>query len=204
MSKRVMGFICWLLAVMLTLNSVAADSVGMMSTIGNVLVDNRPATATGTVFAGEVIETKTKSKAVVISQGKTVSLGENSTLRLDSKEIELRSGAVMVASTNGVLRVDTVTIAANSGAASKFLARKVNGAVQVLVLEGTVSVNNGQETTQVPATKGVSIGSPGKHISWLLNDDIGVLIVVAAAITAGVTLGIVNAQNAKPVSPAVP
>jgi hypothetical protein len=41
-------------------------------------------------------------------------------------------------------------------------------------------------------------------MSWMNNEEVGILIVVAAAIVAGVTLGIVNSQNATPVSPAVP
>ena len=109
----------------------------------------------------------------------------------------------MVSSTSSVVQVDNVTITANSATPSKFLARKINGELQVLALEGTVSVSNGQDTTSVPATKGVKFPRVGRP-SWLSNDDIGILIVVAAAIAAGVTLGIVNSQNAKPVSPAAP
>jgi hypothetical protein len=191
------------MVVILPLDAVAANAVGMLTSIGTVLVDSQPASATSAVFAGDVIQTKTKSKAIVASQGKTVSLDENSSVRLGANALELQSGAVVVSSTGGVLRVDNVTITADSATPSKFLARKINGGLQVLALEGTVSVSNGQDTTSVPATKGVKFPRVGRP-SWLSNDDIGILIVVAAAIAAGVTLGIVNSQNAKPVSPAAP
>lgn len=204
MSRRLLSLGCWMMAAILPLSAMSVDAVGMLTTVGTVMVDSRYAAAGGAVFAGDVIETKAGSKAIVSSQGRTVSLGENSAVRVGGKDVELQSGAVVVATTNGVLRVDNVTISAVSAAPTKFLARKVNGTVQVLALEGTVSVNDGQQTTQVPATKGVSIGSAGRNFSWLLNDDIGILIVVAAAITAGVTLGVVNALNAKPASPAGP
>ncbi|HEX7423936.1 MAG TPA: hypothetical protein VF311_08625 [Terriglobales bacterium] len=207
MPKRLLSLGCWLMVVILPLDAVAADAVGMLTSIGTVLVDNKPAPVTGAVFAGEVIETKTKSKAVVVAQGKSISLAENSSVRLGAKVLELQSGAVLVSSTSSVVQVDNVTITANSATPSKFLARKINGELQVLALEGTIYVSDGQQTTPVPTTKGVSLPLPRsgrKGIAWLYNDDVGILIVVAAAITAGVTLGIVNAQNAKPVSPAAP
>lgn len=203
MSKRLLSLGCWLMVVILPLDAVAANAVGMLTSIGTVLVDSQPASATSAVFAGDVIQTKTKSKAIVASQGKTVSLAENSSVRLGAKVLELQSGAVLVSSTSSVVQVDNVTITANSATPSKFLARKINGELQVLALEGTVSVSNGQDTTSVPATMGVKFPRVGRP-SWLSNDDIGILIVVAAAIAAGVTLGIVNSQNAKPVSPAAP
>jgi hypothetical protein len=182
----------------------AANALGVLTTIGAVLVENRQVSSKDEVFAGEVVQTKANSKAILSSPGKTISIAQNSTVRFAMDAVELQSGAVLVASTGAVVRVGNALITADTSRHSKFLACKVNGAVQVLALEGSVSVNDGQETTQVPATKGVGIGSGGDHLSWLLNDDIGTLIVVAAAITAGVTLGIVNSENAKPASPAGP
>ena len=192
------------MAAILPLNATVADAVGMLTSVGTVTVDSRVVATGGAVVPGDVIETRSGSKAIVSSQGQTISVGENSAVKLGSKEIQLQSGAVVVSSTNGVLRVDNITVISASAAPAKFLARKVNGTVQVLALEGTVSVNDGQQTTQVPATKGVSVGGIGKNMSWLLNDDIGILIVVASAIVAGVTLGVVNALNAKPATPTVP
>ena len=202
MSRRLLGLGCWLMIVVVPLNAMAADAVGMLNSVGTVLVDNRPAAGGSAVFAGETVETRGGSKAIISSQGRTVSLGANSVMRMGSRELELESGAVVVAATTGALKVDNVTVTPTSTTPTKFLARKINGTVQVLALEGTVTVNDGQESTQVPATKGVSIGGVGKHLGWLRNDDIGILIVVAAAIIAGVTLGIVNSE--KPASPTGP
>jgi hypothetical protein len=210
-SKRLLSLACWLMVVILPLEAVAADAVGMLTSIGTVLVDSRPATASGAVFAGEVIETRTKSKAVVAGQGKTISLAENSSMRLGARVLELQSGAVLVSSTSSVVQVENARITAGSATPSKFLARKINGELQVLALEGTVYVTDGQQTTSVPASKGVSVplhrdnaAPAAKGMSWMNNEEVGILIVVAAAIVAGVTLGIVNSQNAKPVSPVVP
>ncbi len=204
MSKRFLACICWSMIAVLPLQLAAGNAVGVLTSTGTVLVDNRQVSSRDEVFAGEVVQTKANSKAVVSTHGKTVSVAQNSSVRFVTDAVELQSGAVLVASTGGVVRIGNAVVTADSAHPSKFLARKINGEVQVLALEGSVSVNDGQETTQVPATKGVSIGSPGKHLSWLLNDDIGILIVVAAAVAAGVAVGVVNAQNAKPVSPTGP
>ena len=37
--------------------------------------------------------------------------------------------------------------------------------------------------------------------SWLTNDEIGILIVVAGGVAAGVALGIMNSQSSSPVTP---
>lgn len=199
MPKRILTLVCWAMIAVLPLQVSAADAVGVLTGSGTVLVDGL-AVSSNAVFAGEVIATKARSRAVVSAHGTTVTIGENSSIRFGSRDVELQSGAVVISTSDGMLRVDQVTVTATSGAPTKFLARKINGAVQVFALEGTVSVSDGQQTTPVPATRGVSIGGRGKRMSWLLNDDIGIVIVVAAAITAGVTLAIVNSQNAKPAS----
>src|SRR4051794_6061375 len=120
---------CWLMILVLPFNAVAANTAGMLSSVGTVLVDNQPTGASSAVFAGNLIETKGKSKAVVASPGKTVTLAENSTLRIAVTGLELESGSFIVSSAAGTLRVDNVTVTAT--APSKFLARKVNGTLQL-------------------------------------------------------------------------
>ena len=201
MRKVLPTLFCWLMILVQPFNAFAVNTIGMLSSVGTVLIDNQPAGSATAVFPGDLIETKAKSKAIMASPRQTITLSENSTLRIGDI-LELQSGVVVVSSAATSLRVNNVTVTATTP--SKFLARRLNGSLEVLALEGSVLVSDGQQTTQVPATRGVSIGSLGKHLSWLRNDDIGILIVVAAAITAGVTLGIVNAQNAKPVTPSAP
>ena len=203
MSRRLLGLGCWLMVVVFPLNVMATDAFGVLNGVGAVTIDGRAADAGGAVFAGDVIATGAGSKATLSGRSKTVSLAENSTIRVAADALELQSGAVVISSTGAVLRSDNIIVVANQSAPSRFIARKVNGEVEVLALEGSVSVSDGQETTQVPATKGVKfprIGKPG----WLRNDDIGILIVVAAAIIAGVTIGIINSQQSKAVTPPGP
>ena len=220
MPKKLLTFSCWLMVVVYPISSFAGDAVGLMSVTGTVLIDNQPIEARGAVFAGNVVETKAQSSAVVTGQGKVVSLGENSSVQLGTREVELRSGAVVISSMNGiVLKAEGATVSTTPGTQTKFLARKVNGAVQILALQGTVAVSDGNEAVNVPANAAVSVNAgepqqptatkptirvPRPHIGWLHNDDIGILIVVALAIAAGVALGIYNAKHAPPATPAGP
>jgi hypothetical protein len=86
----------------------------------------------------------------------------------------------------------------------------VNDELQLLALEGKVDLSDGQQTETVPAVTGVKVKLPkdsngsssnvGKK-SWLTNDEIGILIVVAGAVAAGVAVGIINSQSSSPVTP---
>lgn len=219
MCKKALAAIAWLLIGVLPVQLMAADAVGVLTNSGTVLVDSRQTGFGTAVFAGEVVQTKANSKAVVNGKGRTLSLGENSTMRMGVTDFELQSGAVVVAATSvfaanvGVARVTT-----DSAIPTKFLAMRTGDTVKLVTLEGVVYVNDGQQTTPVPATRGVNIGLgkkkekkantddyPGaKKTTWLTNDDIGILILLAAGIAAGVALGIVNAHNSQPATPAGP
>ncbi len=215
MSKKLLALLCCVLVVLAPLQLTAADAVGILTNSGPVLVDSRQAGFGSAVFAGETVETKAKARAVITGKGRTVSLGENSTVKLDSKILELESGSIVVASSSTVsTAVAGAQIITDPAMPSKFLAKKVGNDLKVVALEGRVFVNDGVQTTPVPATRGlhVDLGSkssnkyPGaRSAGWLSNDDIGILIVVAAGIAAGVTLGVVNAlNNSQPATPPGP
>lgn len=220
MCKRTLAVIAWLLVGLLPLQLMAGDAVGVLTNSGTVLIDSRQTGMSTAVFAGEVIETKNKSKAVINGKGRTVSLGENSAMRLGLKDFELQSGAVVVASTSAfVTDLGAARVITDSTMPSKFIATRAGDTVKVVTLEGVVYVTDGQQTTPVPATRGVNIGIgrkkdkgantedyPGaRKPTWLTNDDIGFVILIAAGIAAGVTLAIVNSQNSQqPATPAGP
>src|SRR5689334_23070903 len=122
--------VCWAMTVILPLQVSAADAVGVLTGSGTVLVDGL-VVSSNAVFAGEVIATKAQSRAVVSGHGTTLTIGESSSIRFGVKNFELQSGAVVISTSNGVLRVDQVTVTANSSTPAKFLARKINGTIQV-------------------------------------------------------------------------
>lgn len=207
-----------MLSGMLPVQLMAADAVGVLTNSGTVLIDSHQTGFGTAVFSGETVETRANSKAVITGKCRTISLGENSTIRFADRDIDLFSGAVVIGATcNFGMNVDGARIITDPNSPSKFLARRVGDDVQVVALEGVVYVEDGQQTTPVPATRGVNIGGskkkdkkkgadyPGaRKPTWLNNDDIGLLIVIAAGIAAGVTLGIINAQNHQPATPAGP
>lgn len=189
----------------------AATPAGMLSPTGKVLVDSRPCDANTAIFDGDSIVTRVNSAAFLQRPGMTVQLKENSSVVVRGNTLDLDSGTSVVSSTIGSrVRVLNLTISTAPGWPGKYLVRRTTDQLQVLAMAGTVSVSDGQNTTPVPAAQGVNIplpspssagGTVSKGARWLANDDIGMLIVVATAIAAGVSVGVYNAQNASPKAP---
>jgi hypothetical protein len=215
MASRATRLFVWTMILLLPASAMASDSVGLMTATGPVYLQRAPARAgSNAIFEGDRIDTKAQSRAFVTRRGTAITVLENSSVTLGSQALSLETGSVVVSAEQGIVtNVNNATITVPAGASGKFLARMSGGELRVLVLEGNVLVSDGTQEKPVPATTGVKLpsprssgqaGDPAKGMSWLTNPEIGILIVVAAAITAGVTLGIVNAHNAKSVSPSAP
>jgi hypothetical protein len=168
-------------------------------------------------YDGQKVATGKSSNAVFTSSGTVVSMASNTIVKLGRRNNELLDGVVVVSSEAGTAtKVSDFTISTPAGAHGKFLATIDGDGLRLLALEGRVELTDTQKLTQpVPAATGVKIKLPTKDKdsddsrrlggrSWLSNDDIGLLIVLAAAVTAGVTLGIVNSQNSSTLSTRVP
>jgi hypothetical protein len=191
---------------------IASDAVGILQTAGAVTIDGRPALPQSTVFPGDNIRTGDSARAVVTTRGMMISLAPNSSLRIDTGKLGLDSGAVVVSGGNVAVSVNGTRIATSGESSSKFLVQRVNDDLKVVALKGDLTIGDGPQPTTVPATKGVDIppqagtsgGSTAARMSWMSNSDLGILIVVAAGIVAGVTLGVVNSQNGKSSSPSIP
>ncbi len=193
---------------------MAAEAAGLVRVSGNATIDGRPCQSVEVWFTGEKLVTGSGSNAVVTAPGTVVSLASNTIVKLGGRSSELIEGLVVVSSEGAsITRVDDLTISTPAGARGKFLAKRLDDELQLLALEGRIDLTDGQQTEPVPATTGVKIKLPKRSneqkishreaggTSWLKNDDIGMLMVVAGAVTAGVILGIVNSQNAQPVTP---
>ena len=196
---------------------MASDNVGLLSTSGQVLVDGSPSASGRVIFSGDEIRTGDSARAMLTTHGLSIAMGPNSVLRVTPARLEIADGgAVVVTAKDAVLRINGTRVALKS--AGKFLAKADNADLKIVALKGTLEVGEGQQQTTVPATTGVNVGKQGsdkdqtqagpnpgstlpKTTSWLSNADIGILVVVAAAVTAGVALGIVNSKNASPSAP---
>jgi hypothetical protein len=203
------------LVFLMPASGMAATTAGMIHVSGtDATLDGRSCSAVNVGYDGERLATGANSKATITSRGAIASLSSNTSVRLGARALELLIGSVVVSSDAGSsTKVENLTLSTPTGMHAKFLAQRSNGELQLLALEGRVDVSDGQETTPVPAGTGAKIklpksstsaggssGSSGHWWTWLTNDDIGILIVVAAAIAAGVTLGVVNSANAAPLS----
>jgi hypothetical protein len=207
-----MKFTSFLLLFLMPAATMATNSVGMIHVSGvDATIDGRPCQAVDMGFEGERLATGANSKATVTSRGTVVSVSSNTSVKLGAKALELIDGSVVVSSDAGTsTKIENLTISTPPGAHAKFLAKRVNDELQLLALEGKVDLSDGQQTETVPAVTGVKVKLPkdsngsssnvGKK-SWLTNDEIGILIVVAGAVAAGVALGIINSQSSSPVTP---
>ena len=199
----------FLLLFLMPATTLATNSVGMIHVSGvDATIDGRPCRAVDMGFEGERLATGADSKATVTSRGTTVSVASNTSVKLGAKTLELLDGSVVVSSDTGTsTKIENLTVSTLPGVHAKYLAKRVNDELQLLALEGKVDLSDGQESTPVPAVTGVKVKVPkdssttGSKRRWLTNDEIGILIVVAGAVAAGVALGIINSENATPVTP---
>jgi hypothetical protein len=201
----------FLLLFLVPAMTMATNAVGMIHVSGvDATIDGRPCRSVDMGFEGERLATGANSKATVTSRGTMVSVSSNTSVKLGAKALELIDGSVVVSSDAGTsTKIENFTISTPPGVRAKFLAKRANNELQLLALEGKVDLSDGQQSEPVPAVSGVKVklpkdpggsGSVGGR-SWLTNDEIGILIVVAGAVAAGVALGIVNSQNSSPVTP---
>ena len=204
-----MKFTSFLLLFLMPATTMATNSVGMIRVSGvDATIDGRPCHAVDMGFEGERLATGANSKATVTSRSTTVSVSSNTSVKLGAKTLELIDGSVVVSSDAGTsTKIENLTVSTPPGAHAKFLAKRTNDELQLLALEGKVDLSDGQQSTPVPAVSGVKVKLPkdsngssssvGKK-SWLTNDEIGILIVVAGGVAAGVALGIINSQSSSP------
>lgn len=202
-----------LLLFLVPATTMATDVVGMIHVSGNdATIDGHSCRAVDVGYDGDRLATGGNSKAVVTGRGTVVSLASNTSVKLGAKALELIEGSVVVSSESGAsTKVDNLTISTPPGVRARFLAKRGNDELQLLALEGKVDVSDGQQTQPVPAVRGLRVKLPkdkdsensprgAARWSWLHNDDIGILIVVAGAVAAGVAVGLINSENATPVS----
>ena len=213
MSAKRMKITSLLLVFLLPATTMATNVVGMIHVSGvDATIDGRPCRTVDMGFDGERLATGANSKATVTSRGTVVSVASNTSVKLGAKTLELIDGSVVVSSDAGTsTKIENLTVSTLPGVHAKFLAKRVNDELQLLALEGKVDLSDGQQSTPVPAVSGVKLkvpkdssGSSASSVakkSWLTNDEIGILIVVAGGVAAGVALGIINSQNSSPVTP---
>ncbi len=208
MHARWVKIIALMMAALFPASLLSADMVGVVRVSGNgVTLDGRACDSGVIGFEGERLATGAASKATVTSRGTTMSVSSNSTVKLGAKATQLLGGSIVVSSEAGTsTTVEDVIISTQPGVHAKFVAQRTDDELQVVALEGSVEVSDGQESTTVPAVRGGKIGlgkskdnrPHKKRFAWLKNDDLGMVVLVGGAIAAGVAVGLVNSDSKKP------
>jgi ferric-dicitrate binding protein FerR (iron transport regulator) len=197
--------IAFFMSAVLPATLFSADMVGVVRVSGNAVTLDGHACDSGVVgFDGERLATGADSKATVTSRGTTISLASNSNVKLGTKTLQFLGGSIVVSSDAGTsTAVEDVIISTPPGIHAKFVAHRTDNELQVVAMEGSVAVSDGQESTTVPAVQGgkIPLGNGKsnktghKRFAWLKNDDLGALLAIGGAITAGVVLGILNLDS---------
>jgi len=204
--------LCWLLILLVPASTLFADTaLGMLSAQGTIRVNGSRSQARQSVFAGDHLETALSSQATVSMNGALVVMTEKTAITLAADAVQIDSGSTLISTTNRPLpaRASDLLIVPEPKAPARFLVRDLPDKVEVAALNGTISVHNGDETTQVQAGNSATFDTSGKKDKagrwpppktrpWYQNDDLGTTITVLTAVSAGVAVGIKNALDASP------
>ena len=204
--------VCWLLILLTPASTLFADTaLGMLSAQGTIRVNGRRSQPRQSVFAGDHLETALSSQATLSLNGALIVMTEKSAITLATDAVQIDFGSTLISTTNRALpaRASDLVIVPEAKAPARFLVRDLPDKVEVAALNGTISVHNGDETTQVQAGNSATFDTSGKKDKagkwpppktrpWYQNDDLGITIAVATAVSAGVAVGIRNALDASP------
>ncbi len=205
MHSRLSRWVVAVLVVVFPVSMMVAQNGGaMVYANGGVLVNGHNVTDRSAIVAGDRVETA-KSGATVVANGASVVLSAGSALAYAGDSITLDSGSALVRANKGFqMHVAGVTLTPQDGA--QFIVSRNGNSVKVSTTKGSVSLLNGKESVVIASgnsyTSGEQVASvPSAKKS--LTEDQGLLIAVGLGITAGVALGIYNANNGSS-SPSVP
>lgn len=199
MSIRAARALCWMLAVMLPLSLTAADiSAVMVQSKGSLMLNGKAVPMSVAAFAGDRLETAAGSQATLTMKGSTVLLAEQSALTVGNQELRLHSGSLLVTSAHQETRVNGHTIVPGAKGA-KFVVNEEDGLLRIAALEGALTIHGASEPVTLEAGAAASRPSDAPASAPMatsfVGDDVGLIILIAGLITAGVIVGVVNSRD---------
>lgn len=202
---------CWFLLVFFPVAMNAMPAVGTVQAQGAVTVNGKPVANTGTLFAGDRIQTGAGSAATLSSQGVVVQMEPNTTTAFNGRSLDVGCGNAMVATSIGTL-VRVAGITANPAAqnATRIQVSQVNGTVKITARDNWAVVNDGRIRQTLAPGQTVTFNRPGASCqipTQALGSSAAKVYLPAAAIVVG--LGVVsyctsNGSFCSQVSPAAP
>jgi len=200
--------------LLLPLSMMQAEIQGaMLYSKGLVKINGNIARATAPIKAGDSLQTAADATAQIVADGTFVQLQPSSAVLYHKSSITVQDGVATVASAKDVTgQVASLRVNALTPTGVRYALRNQAGRVQVAALMGSVSVrgNNALNVTlkagevyTLDENRAANTTDPqgGTSSTNALTGDTGLVIVVTAAIVAGVTLGVINANKVSPAGP---
>jgi hypothetical protein len=199
----------------------AADSsAAMIYSTGAAWVNGIHVPNSSTIFAGDLVQTRSDSAANINSSGSSITVLADSLVQFEGGSLKLERGGVAVSTSKGVkASAGDVVVAPVSNGWSEFNLMDVDGTVSIAARKGdlsitddkgTVTLAQGQETTRddpsepsdnKKKSKRKPQGAPPAAGGGILDSPLA--IGIGAAAVGGVTAWVLT-RSGNPVSPAQP
>ncbi|HEY6765662.1 MAG TPA: hypothetical protein VI386_12890, partial [Candidatus Sulfotelmatobacter sp.] len=183
--------------------------------------------ASSTIFAGDLLQTRSDSVANINSAGSSITVHSDSLVQFEGSSLKIEHGGVSVSTSKGVAaRAGEVKVFPLTAAWTEFNVTDVDGTVRIAARKGDLQIRDGngtqtlaqgQETTREESSdqssdskdkdkdkknKKRSSGAAPAAGGGILNSPIA--IGVGAAAIAGVTTWVLVVNNDHPASPSKP
>lgn len=202
-----------LMMCLLPLSMMQAEIQGaMLYSKGLVKINGNIARATAPIKAGDSLQTAADATAQIVADGTFVQVQPSSAVLYHKSSITVQDGVATVASAKDLTgQVASLRVNGATPTGVRYALRNQAGRVQVAALLGSVTVrgNNALNVTlkagevyTLDENRAADATDPqNDNRTTFLNDNTGLIIIVTAAIVAGVTLGVINAKNVSPAGP---
>lgn len=142
---------CWMLLAVTPAWLLAADSgAAMLYAKGTAWINGNSVPRSSAVFPGDLVQTQPDALVHINATGSTVLILSDSLVKYEGNAVSLEHGSVSVLTSKSMgTHAGEVTVVPVSNAQTRFKVTDVNGTVQIVAVEGDVSVSNGTETTRL-------------------------------------------------------
>src|SRR5437868_13092452 len=143
------------LLLLLPWSLVAADvNGGVLTTSGGAAVNGGTALRSAAIFAGDKVETTSKSVANITATGSSVLVLADSSVHFQGNAVDISRGGIVISTTRGMTaRAGVVSVAPLTEKRSRFEVSDDDGVVLSASREGSVVVMDGDESTVLQAAQ---------------------------------------------------
>ncbi|MCI0628239.1 MAG: hypothetical protein L0387_42405 [Acidobacteria bacterium] len=198
LSRRVLGASSGLLLIVFPVVPVMAEVQGAMLHVhGAVVLNGKAIPSSSAVFSGDRIESGENSAATIVRKGASLVLGPGTSAMYRGERVEIDRGSAMVTTANGLsAQAGKLTITPASEGSSRYQVVRSDGAVQIVAVEGSLTVSDGKKTTVVRPGEQATFAGGGLASPPLVRSNLaGVVIFLIVLAAAGATAGAIAATR---------